>query len=1689
VEEGNEMKIRIGNWVAIAITSLVQLLFSPTVLAAPRVPQPPWPQASLNTFGWDSPYSKVPLRKVALNEDAATYQESWSGFALVRDGLTTLSPVIIPATGSETRPNVAVARGAVRFWFAPDWSAATANSGGTGPGHYAQLLELVDVSSKMPVTRWSLYVSPTGNTLYLSGQGASGAVDYLQAPIELRAGEWRMITVCYSPTNTALWLDTEVIATGAGVATPTATEAGLGLVVGSDVYGADPAEGQFDELTTFDYWPKADDQQFYHHGTADNVALGPISAEEEATIAKRRAEWKARKDAEGEGDGMAMMRFASSGASADCLTNGPVYLTNVVCYLTTNEGWTVGFDIAGGTNGVPYDIFATTNLLGNNITNAQWLWEDLGYTCNSYTFTNQPTNQTFFVVGTPLDSDNDGLTDAFEQLVSKSDWHNADTDDDGMPDSWEFLAFTNFNQTAAGDYDGDGWSNVEEMLLGKNPALADPARPVIAISALNASVSEAGSSNATFLITRSGDLNQQTKVSYSIEGTADFGVDYQPLPTFTTFAPGQSNAVVSVHPINDADFEGNETLLLALLPHLGYGIGLSSNATGMIIEDDPPVVNVTAINPKAVENPTVAGLFFISTTIPLDNSLTLSFRLAGTATNGVHYSLIGSNLVIPAGANGSGVLVLPVNNTNYTGPLTVKLTLLTNAAYRIATNAGIAVVTITDDELPTVQIMADDADAREGSTVRDGRFKFIRNASLNEPLEIVFAVHGTANPGADYDTLPTRISIPAGTNAAFLTVHPVDDGESEMRETVIAVLRGSRQYNIGAANVATVFVDDDEPTAYSWELTKATAISESGGTFLVPAEFVIRRTGSTLTDTKHKLLVIPAGGTWESGTDYTWAGDMEIYTPPGSAYYLSEVRAVFADRRSVAKIQVNKNTASGSPYNSTTQMQVYVTNLFGTANSQSIFFHGKDRLISVSFLTTQVTEGATATLRFSRPAQSGQGTPYPAITIPFQLAGAAILGADYSLTPVTNFAVTLAYASNTTDVSLQAINDGITEGWESVYVRLPLTSTTYSPDIRAGQNWGAAINIRDATTPGQASPLDSDGDGMPDDFENATGSNRLVFDDPYQDSDGDGISDLEESLAGMNPHAKDSDGDGLDDYTEWTHGGNPTDAAQNTLLSPDNYVPIRLAVASCYKCHQTTLSAGQYRLTSVPPIAGHTADTTRQEQIFQFVKGVAYPVSISGPATGDPAGRYTAEILAPTNGAPPGFFLDDPDGMLGVSQPVSNLAAKVATVIVPKVTLSLPPTLDVNNNFDEGKTTNGLRVADNGDASPLTTAGQWALTQHAPMQLAVAPNLASLYALTSVTLEKSYEGVATNEDQGDLRVIARDGANHWREISFGSDLGSYLSPQGSNNAYNLFYAEGLAPGRVKLQVKLGAAVTAEQWVEICTHKTKADWQAEVRNEVFFDSGGTVSIETYAASAGFMNNRSNLFAVYRFYEKLFTERPTQFYWAGLAKLAGAPVYAGLSDAEHFKNGFYLGGIVPGLIGRAADESFQQTLIAMNIAIFNDLAWQFEAYRMGGVCALERVKSVSPDDVDIAPWRIIDQGIRESDPMLIRIGNLQLLQREQRDILKPGYKELRSLPGAAQLMSTLAKNPVPQGPDFQSVVSDGNLADYWERWQWITQPNQGMWTLWLAMPQSNQLQNVSIFLRARAADFSIVPLPIK
>ena len=71
--------------------------------------------------------------------------------------------------------------------------------------------------------------------------------------------------------------------------------------------------------------------------------------------------------------------------------------------------------------------------------------------------------------------DNESKTDEdFTAVVSV-----IDSDNDSLPDWWEIRYFYSLNEVASGDYDNDGYNNLEEFAAGTDPTHKDPKQGLV----------------------------------------------------------------------------------------------------------------------------------------------------------------------------------------------------------------------------------------------------------------------------------------------------------------------------------------------------------------------------------------------------------------------------------------------------------------------------------------------------------------------------------------------------------------------------------------------------------------------------------------------------------------------------------------------------------------------------------------------------------------------------------------------------------------------------------------------------------------------------------------------------------------------------------------------------------------------------------------------------------------------------------------------------------------------------------------------------------------------------------------------------------------------------------------------------------------------------------------------------------
>ncbi len=126
---------------------------------------------------------------------------------------------------------------------------------------------------------------------------------------------------------------------------------------------------------------------------------------------------------------------------------------------------------------------------------------------------------------------------------------------------------------------GDSWATSTSVFITGE----------VTIQATDDSASEEGPDTGTFTVYRpAGAKDEALTASYTVDGTADSGDDYEPLSGTVTMAAGVANATITVTPIWDAiTGEPNETVVVTLTQG-PYIIGSPNNAT-VTISDGPPL--------------------------------------------------------------------------------------------------------------------------------------------------------------------------------------------------------------------------------------------------------------------------------------------------------------------------------------------------------------------------------------------------------------------------------------------------------------------------------------------------------------------------------------------------------------------------------------------------------------------------------------------------------------------------------------------------------------------------------------------------------------------------------------------------------------------------------------------------------------------------------------------------------------------------------------------------------------------------------------------------------------------------------------------------------------------------------------------------------------------------------------------
>lgn len=343
-------------------------------------------------------------------------------------------------------------------------------------------------------------------------------------------------------------------------------------------------------------------------------------------------------------------------------------------------------------------------------------------------------------------------------------------------------------------------------------------------------------SPAQIAVTLSDPASAAVTVDYTTTaGTATGGdTDFTNISGTLTFAPGETFKTLSLPLIDDLLVESTETVQLTLSNAANAALSTSNTHTYSIIDNDTPIVTLSATDPLANEAGDT-GTFTFSRSGGVDSSLTVNFTRSGTATSGSDYTAITTpgTTTFDIGEASKTITVLPLQNTANEANETVILTLSSGSGYTLGSPSS-ATVTIEDDDVNTITITASDALASEAAG-NPGEFTLTRTGPVTSALNVTISVSGTATNGTDFTSVTTPRTFGIGVSSITIPISVTQDSTTEGNEEVVISISAAASYIVGSPSTANVtIIDDDLPPSVfiSSPGSKSTIINVGNGLML-----------------------------------------------------------------------------------------------------------------------------------------------------------------------------------------------------------------------------------------------------------------------------------------------------------------------------------------------------------------------------------------------------------------------------------------------------------------------------------------------------------------------------------------------------------------------------------------------------------------------------------------------------------------------------------------------------------------------------------------------------------------------------------------------------------------------------------------------------------------------------------------
>ena len=372
-------------------------------------------------------------------------------------------------------------------------------------------------------------------------------------------------------------------------------------------------------------------------------------------------------------------------------------------------------------------------------------------------------------------------------------------------------------------------------------------------------------------VTLSASSPHTVTVNYATGGgTATAGSDYTAASGTVTFNPGETVKTVSVPVLDDSVDEASETVMLSLSDPVNGALGAQDTAALTIDDNDAVTV---AFSAAAFRGDETSGTITASVELSIPSEQTLKVKYTtgdGTALAGSDYTAASGTLSFAPGETSKplAVTVLDDGEDELTEKFTITLSAPENCELGMPSAAEFS---IDDDDVVQAAFSADNLSAAESGGSIDV------TVTLSAPSPHAVTVNYAASDGSaaarrDYAAASGRLTFDPGETRQTFSVLLLDNDVDEAPETVILTLSDPVHSILGALNVSTLTITDDDPVSFAFAAATGSGSEASGA--ITAAVNLSGESERTLT-----VNYATGDGTALAGSDYTAAAGTLIFAP------------------------------------------------------------------------------------------------------------------------------------------------------------------------------------------------------------------------------------------------------------------------------------------------------------------------------------------------------------------------------------------------------------------------------------------------------------------------------------------------------------------------------------------------------------------------------------------------------------------------------------------------------------------------------------------------------------------------------------------------------------------------------------------------------------------------------------------